>query len=113
MSVIAEKELCAYCLRHSNLDVARTRECIRRNTRAHWLSSEARDPQASPRVDRELPLVEQKAGRTSYACRTNIRVKMTADSQADSYIAKLFTLFETRQQMSAIVTETGRYQTWS
>jgi hypothetical protein len=33
-SVMAAKELCAHCLRHSGLDAAQP----------HWLSSEARDP---------------------------------------------------------------------
>jgi hypothetical protein len=98
-------ELCVYCLHHSDLDTAKTRECIKRNTQAHWLSCEARDPQAPPRVDTELPPVEQKAGRIPYACRTNIRVKTTADSRADSYSARLATLLDMKRQMSVIVTD--------
>jgi hypothetical protein len=34
-SVITAKELCVYCLRHSNLDPAKMRECIKRNTQAY------------------------------------------------------------------------------
>jgi hypothetical protein len=104
MSVIVEKKLCAYCLCHSNLEAAKMRECIKRSTRAHWLGSKARDPRTLS-WDRELPLVEQKAGRTLYACGANISVKTTADSWADSYRAELATLFDTRWQMLAIVTE--------
>jgi hypothetical protein len=78
-SVIAAKELCVYCLRHSDLEVVKTRECTKKNTRAHWLSSEARDPHMLPHVDRELPPVEPKAGRIPYACHTNIRIKTESD----------------------------------
>jgi hypothetical protein len=85
----------------------KARECIRKNTQAHWLSSKASNPQAPPRGDNEPPPVEPKAGRMPYACRTNIQVKVASDLQADSYSAELATLFDTKRQMSAIVTETA------
>jgi hypothetical protein len=40
-SVIAAKELCVHCLRHSNLDAVTLKECTRRKTPPHWLGSEA------------------------------------------------------------------------
>jgi hypothetical protein len=83
-SVILAKELCVHCLRHSGLDVAKVRECTRRNSQAHWLSSKARDPHAPPRVDRELPPMERKASRVVYTCHTNIRAKTVSDSHSDS-----------------------------
>jgi hypothetical protein len=101
-SVIAEKELCVYCLGYSDLDTVRTRDCTKRKTQAHWLSVEARDPSAPPCVDRELPPVEPKVGRVLYACCANIRVKLASDSRTDSYKAQLATLFEPKRQMSVI-----------
>jgi hypothetical protein len=47
-SVIAEKELCARCLRHSDLDESKKRDCIRKATPPHWLSSSVRRPGRSP-----------------------------------------------------------------
>ncbi len=35
-SVIAAKELCVRCLRHSDLDESKKKECIRRGTTPHW-----------------------------------------------------------------------------
>ncbi len=94
--MIAAKELCAHCLHHSGLDTAEVRECTKKNTRPHWLSSEARDPCAPTCTERKLPPVEQRAGRVVYACGTNIRVKAVSDSHADSYSAELATLFSTK-----------------
>jgi hypothetical protein len=47
-SVIAEKELCASCLCHSGLNESKKKDCIRRGTPPHWLSSSVRRPDASP-----------------------------------------------------------------
>ena len=41
-SVIAEKELCASCLRHSDLDESKKRDCIRKMAPPHWLGSSVR-----------------------------------------------------------------------
>jgi hypothetical protein len=38
-SVIAEKELCANCLRHSDLDESKKRDCIRRAAPPHWVGA--------------------------------------------------------------------------
>jgi hypothetical protein len=95
-SVIAAKELCVRCLCHSDLDAAKVSKCIKRDTPPHWLGSGVRDPDAQPRVERELPPVEVKAGRIVYACRINIRVKLVSDSHANSYIAGLTMLFSTK-----------------
>ncbi len=101
-SVIAAKELCARCLRHSDLDTVKVSECIRRNTPPHWLGSDVRDPDAQPRAEVELPPVEAKAGSIVWACRTTIRMKVESDSHAESYSAELSTLFSTKRQMSVI-----------
>ncbi len=83
-SIIAEKELCACCLRHSDLDESKKKDCIRRKTPPHWLSSSVRRPDRSPSQERELPPpVEAKAGRSAYACRIDIRVKTKSDSQKE------------------------------
>jgi hypothetical protein len=77
-SVIAEKELCARCMRHSDLVKSRKRDCIRKATPTHWLSSSVRRPGRSPSRERELPQpVEAKAGRSTYACRIDIWVKQS------------------------------------
>jgi hypothetical protein len=103
-SVIAEKELCARCLRHSDLDESKKRDCIRKMTPPHWLGSSVRWPGRSPSRERELPLpVEAKAGRSTYACRIDIWVKTKRDSHKEEYGASLTTLFSASRQMSAIV----------
>jgi hypothetical protein len=38
-SVIGEKELCANCLRHSDLDASKKRDCARRAAEPHWVGS--------------------------------------------------------------------------
>jgi hypothetical protein len=89
-SVIAEKELCASCLRHSDLDESKKRDCIRRAAPPHWVGSSVRRPGKSPSWERELPPpVEVKAGRSTYACRIDIRVKTKLDSQKEEYGASL------------------------
>jgi hypothetical protein len=100
--VIAAKELCVRCLRHSDLHESRKKECIRRGTPPHWLGSDVRRPDAPPRQDRDLPPVEAKTGRPAYACRINIRVKTKSDSHKEAYGASLTTLFRATRQMSAI-----------
>jgi hypothetical protein len=50
-SVIVAKELSAHCLCHSSLDAAKVRECTKKSTQAHWLSSEAINPRIPPRSD--------------------------------------------------------------
>jgi hypothetical protein len=42
-SVIAAMELCARCLRHSDLDPVKVSKCIRRITPPHWLGSDVRE----------------------------------------------------------------------
>jgi hypothetical protein len=106
-SVIAEKELCARCLRHSDLDESKKKDCIRRGTLPHWLSSSVRRPGGSPSRERELPPVEAKAGRSAYACHIDIRVKTKLDLQKEAYGASLTTLFSASRQMSAIVQSTA------
>jgi hypothetical protein len=99
-SIIAEKELCARCLRHSDLDESKKKDCIRRKTPPHWLSSSVRRPDRSPSHERALPPpVEAKAGRSAYACRIDIRVKTKLDLQKEDYGASLTTLFSASRQM--------------
>ena len=90
------------CLRQSDLDEIKKKECIRRKTPPHWLGSDVREPGASPRQERDLPPVEAKAGRLVYACRINIRVKTESDSHKEIYSAELATLFSATRQMSVI-----------
>ncbi len=82
--MIAAKELCVRCLRHSDLDENKKKECIRRGTPPHWLGSDVRQPDAPARQDRKLPPVEAKAGRLVYACHINIRVKTESDSHKEA-----------------------------
>jgi hypothetical protein len=107
-SVIAEKELCANCLRHSDLDESKKRDCIRRAAPPHWVGSSVRRPGKSPSRERELPPpVEAKAGRSTYACRVDIWVKTRRDSLKEEFVASLTTLFSASRQMSAIVQSTA------
>ncbi len=67
-----------------------------------------RQPGKSPSRERELPPpVEVKAGRSTYACRFDIRVKTKRDSQKEEYGASLTALFSASRQMSAIVQTTA------
>ncbi len=97
-----EKRAVLRCLRHSDLDKIKKKECIRRKTQPHLVGSDVREPSAPPRQERDLPPVEAKAGRLVYACRTNIRVKTESDSHKEAYSAELATLFSTTRQMSVI-----------
>jgi hypothetical protein len=106
-SVIAEKELCVRCLRHSDLDKSKKKECIRRGTPPHWLGSDVKRPDGPQCQDRDLPPVEAKAGRSAYACRINIRVKTKSDSHKEAHGASLATLFSATRQMSAIALGTA------
>jgi hypothetical protein len=101
-SVIAAKELCIRCLRHSDLDEIKKKECIRRTIQPHWLGGDMRRPDAPPRQERDLPPVEAKADRLVYACCTNIRVKTESDSHKEASSAELTMLFSTTRQMSVI-----------
>ncbi len=54
-SVMAEKELCANCLRLSDLDVNKKKDCVRRAAEPHWVGSSVRRPGKTPSPERELP----------------------------------------------------------
>jgi hypothetical protein len=103
-SVIAEKELCANCLRHSDLDESKKRDCVRRAAEPHWVGSSVRQPGKTPSPERELPPpMEVKAGRVTYACRMNIMARTKMDSRKEDYGASLATLFSLSRQMTAVV----------
>jgi hypothetical protein len=103
-SVIAEKELCANWLRHSDLDESKKRDCIRRAAPPHWVSSSVKRPGKSPSQERELPQpVEAKAGMATYACRTDIMVRTKLDSQKEEFGASLAVLFSASRQMTGVV----------
>jgi hypothetical protein len=103
-SVIAEKELCANCLRHSDLDESKKRDCVRRAAPPHWVGSSVRRPGKTPSPERELPPpVEAKAGKATYACRMDIRVRTKLDSRKEEYGASLAALFSASRQMTAVV----------
>jgi hypothetical protein len=48
-SVIAERELCANCLVHSDLDVSKKKDCVRRAAEPHWVGSRVRRPDKARR----------------------------------------------------------------
>jgi hypothetical protein len=54
-SVIAEKELCANCLRHSDLDASKKRDCNERAAEPHWVGISVRRPGKTPSPEREMP----------------------------------------------------------
>ncbi len=54
-SIIAEQELCANCLRHSDLDVRKRRDCLRRAAEPHWVGSAVRRPGRTPSPVEEIP----------------------------------------------------------
>ena len=106
--IIAEKELCTRCLRHSDLDESKKRDCIRKMTPPHWLVSSVRQPGRSPSRERELPPpVEAKEGRSTFACRIDIRVRTKTDLHKEAFGASLTTLFSATRQMSAIAYTTA------
>ncbi len=103
-SVIAEQELCANCLRHSDLDASKKRECVRRAAEPHWVGSSVRQPGKTPSPEREMsPPVEAEAGKVSYACRMEIMVRTKMDSRKEEYGASLAVLFCASRQMTPIV----------
>jgi hypothetical protein len=103
-SVIAEQELCANCLRHSDLDASKRRDCIERAAEPHWVGSSVRRPGKTPSPEREMPSpVEPEAGKASYACRMDVMARTKTDSQKEEYGASLSVLFCASRQMTAIV----------
>jgi hypothetical protein len=103
-SVIAKKELCANCLRHSDLDVSKKKDCVRRAAEPYWVGSSVRRPGKTPSPERELPPpMEAKTGRVTYACRMNIMARTKTDSRKEEYGASLAALFSASRQMTAIV----------
>ncbi len=103
-SVIAEKELCANCLRHSDLDASNKKDCVRRAAEPHWVGSSVRRPGKTPSPERELPPpMEAEEGKVIYACRMNIMARTKTDSRKGDYGASLAVLFCASRQMTAIV----------
>jgi hypothetical protein len=103
-SIIAEQELCANCLRHSNLDARKKRDCIKRAAEPHWVGSSVRRPGSTPSPERRMPTqVEPMAGRASYACRMEIMARTKKDLRQEENGADLSVLFCTSRQMTAVV----------
>jgi hypothetical protein len=89
-SVIAEKELCANCLRHSDLDASKKRDCVKRAAEPHWVGSSVRRPGKTPSPERDMPPpVEPEAGRRYYACRMDIEARTKTDSRRDEYMERV------------------------
>ncbi len=87
-SIIAEQELCANCLRHSDLDVSK------RAAEPHWVGSSVRRPGSTPSPERRIPTpVEPVAGKASYACRMDVMARTKKDLQQEEYGADLSVLF--------------------
>jgi hypothetical protein len=103
-SVIAEKELCANCLRHSDLDASKKRDCVKRAAEPHWVGSSVRRPRKTPSPEREMPQpVEPEAGKATSACRMDVMARTKMDSRKEEYGASLSVLFCASRQMTAIV----------
>jgi hypothetical protein len=103
-SIIAEQELCASCLRHSDNDIRRKRDCLRRAAEPHWVGSSMRRPGRTPSPVEEMPTPGQPAaGQASYACRMDVMVKTKADLRQGEYGTDLSVLFCPTRQMTAIV----------
>jgi hypothetical protein len=103
-SVIAERELCANCLVHSDLDVSKKKDCVRRAAEPHWVGSRVRRPDKTPSPERELPLpMEAMAGKVTYACRLTIMARTKMDSRKEVCGASLAALFCASRQITAIV----------
>jgi hypothetical protein len=103
-SIIAERELCASCLRHSENDVRRKKDCLRRAAEPHWVGSSVRRPGRTPSPVEEMPTPgAPAAGKVSYACRMEIMVKTKADLRQGEYGADLSVLFCPTRQMTAVV----------
>jgi len=102
--VIAEKELCANCLRHSDLDASKKRDCNERAAEPHWVGSSVRRPGKTPSPEREMPSpVEPEAGKASYACRMDVMARTKTDLRKEEYGASLSVLFCASRQMTTIV----------
>ena len=79
-SIIAEQELCANCLRHSDLDASKRRDCIERAAEPHWVGSSVRRPGRTPSPVEEMPTPgASAAGKVIFACRMEVMVKTKAD----------------------------------
>jgi hypothetical protein len=103
-SIIAEQELCANCLRHSDLDASKRRDCIERAAEPHWVGSSVRRPGRTPSPEREIPTpVEPEAGKASYACRMDVMARTKKDLRQEEYGADLSVLFCASRQMTAFV----------
>jgi hypothetical protein len=103
-SIIAEQELCANCLRHSENDVRRKKDCLRRAAEPHWVGSSVRRPRRTPSPVEEMPTPgAPAAGKVSYACRMEVMVKTKADLRQGEYGADLSVLFCPTRQMTAVV----------
>ena len=103
-SIIAEQELCANCLRHSDLDVRKRRDCLRRAAEPHWVGSSVRRPGRTPSPVEEMPTpAEPVAGKAIYACRMDVMAKTKADLRQDEYGTDLSVLFCPARQMTAVV----------
>ncbi len=103
-SIIAEQELCLNCLRHSDLDVSKRRDCIKRAAEPHWVGSSVRRPGRTPSLGREIPTpVEPEAGKASYACRTDVMARTKKDLRQEEYGADLSVLFCASRQLTAVV----------
>jgi hypothetical protein len=101
-SIIAEQELCGNCLRHSDLDASKRRDCIKRAAEPRWVGSSVRRPGRTPSPEREMPTpVEPEAGKASYACRMDIMARTKWDLRKEEYGASL--LFCASRQMTAVV----------
>ncbi len=93
-SIIAEQELCANCLRHSDLDARKRRDCIKRAAEPHWVGSSVRQPGSTPSPERRMPTqVDPVAGRASYACMMDVMARTKADLRQEEYRADLSVLF--------------------
>ena len=103
-SIIAKQELCANCLRHSDLDARKRRDCIKRAAEPHWVGSSVRRPGSTPSPERRIPTpVEPVAGKASYACRMDVMARTKKDLRQEEYGADLSVLFCASRQMTAIV----------
>ena len=103
-SIIAEQELCANCLRHSENDIRRRKECLRRAAEPHWVGSSVRRPGRTPSPVEEMPtLGASAAGKVIFACRMEVMVKTKADLRQGEYGADLSVLFCPTRQMTAVV----------
>ncbi len=91
-------------MRHSDLDVNKKKDCVRRVAEPHWVGSSVRRPRKTPSPERELPPpMEAKADRVTYACRMNIMARTKMDSRKEDYGVSLAALFSASRQMTAVL----------